>query len=58
MQELPPGRRHERRWIAVYGDGSQTRSFCRVDDMVDALILMMATVGEVTGPVKMGNPRG
>ncbi|HEX4331505.1 MAG TPA: UDP-glucuronic acid decarboxylase family protein [Usitatibacter sp.] len=43
--------------ITLYGDGSQTRSFCYVDDLVDALVRMMATGDEVTGPVNLGNPR-
>lgn len=43
--------------ITVYGDGSQTRSFQYVDDLVDALIRMMATPDEVTGPVNIGNPK-
>ncbi len=42
--------------ITLYGDGSQTRSFCYVDDMVDALMRMMATTHEVTGPINLGNP--
>jgi len=42
--------------ITIYGDGSQTRSFCYVDDMVDGLIRLMATGDEVTGPVNLGNP--
>jgi UDP-glucuronate decarboxylase len=42
--------------ITVYGDGSQTRSFCYVDDLVDGLIRMMETPREVTGPVNLGNP--
>lgn len=42
--------------ITIYGDGSQTRSFCYVDDMVDGLIKMMATNDEFTGPVNLGNP--
>ena len=41
--------------ITVYGDGSQTRSFCYVDDMVDALVAMMECEG-FTGPVNLGNP--
>jgi UDP-glucuronate decarboxylase len=44
------------REITVYGDGSQTRSFCYVDDLVDALIRLMATPSDVTGPVNIGNP--
>jgi UDP-glucuronate decarboxylase len=43
--------------ITVYGDGSQTRSFCYVDDLVDGLVRVMATGDEVTGPVNLGNPR-
>jgi UDP-glucuronate decarboxylase len=42
--------------ITIYGDGSQTRSFCYRDDLVEALIRMMATPDEVTGPVNIGNP--
>ena len=42
--------------ITIYGDGSQTRSFCYVDDMVDALIKMMRTDDAFTGPVNLGNP--
>ena len=42
--------------ITVYGDGRQTRSFCYVDDMVNALILLMNTDHSVTGPVNLGNP--
>jgi UDP-glucuronate decarboxylase len=44
------------RGITVYGDGEQTRSFCYVDDLVDAVIRLMATDDEVTGPVNLGNP--
>jgi UDP-glucuronate decarboxylase len=43
--------------ITIYGEGSQTRSFCYVDDLVDALMRLMATGDEVTGPVNVGNPR-
>jgi UDP-glucuronate decarboxylase len=42
--------------ITLYGDGSQTRAFCYVDDMVDGLIRMMATPADVTGPINLGNP--
>ena len=42
--------------LTVYGDGLQTRSFCYVDDLVDALIRMMATPDDVTGPINVGNP--
>jgi UDP-glucuronate decarboxylase len=42
--------------ITLYGDGSQTRSFCYVDDLVDALVRMMATPDDVTGPINVGNP--
>ena len=42
--------------ITVYGDGSQTRLFCYVDDLIDGLARLMATRAEVTGPVNIGNP--
>ncbi len=42
--------------ITIYGDGSQTRSFCFVDDLVDGIIKMMATEKGVTGPINLGNP--
>jgi UDP-glucuronate decarboxylase len=42
--------------ITVCGDGSQTRSFCYVDDLIDGLVRLMATRAEVTGPVNIGNP--
>ena len=42
--------------ITIYGDGSQTRSFCYRDDLVDGMIRMMGTPDEVTGPVNIGNP--
>ena len=41
--------------ITIYGDGSQTRSFCYVDDMVDGLIKLMETE-KITGPINLGNP--
>ena len=42
--------------ITVYGDGSQTRSFCYVDDLIDGMIGLMATPASVTGPINVGNP--
>lgn len=42
--------------ITIYGDGSQTRSFCYVDDMVSAFIALMNSGDEMTGPVNLGNP--
>jgi UDP-glucuronate decarboxylase len=42
--------------ITVYGDGSQTRSFCYVDDLVDGLIRLMESPKGFTGPVNLGNP--
>jgi len=42
--------------LTVYGDGSQTRSFCYVDDLVEGLVRLMASPDEFTGPVNMGNP--
>jgi UDP-glucuronate decarboxylase len=42
--------------LTVFGDGSQTRSFCYVDDMVDGLIKLMNSAPDVTGPVNLGNP--
>ena len=43
--------------ITLYGDGVQTRSFCYVDDLVEAFIRLMATDDAVTGPINIGNPR-
>jgi UDP-glucuronate decarboxylase len=43
--------------ITLYGDGSQTRSFCYVDDLVDALMRLMESPRELTGPVNIGNPQ-
>jgi UDP-glucuronate decarboxylase len=42
--------------ITLYGDGSQTRAFCYVDDLIEGFVRMMATGPEVTGPVNIGNP--
>ncbi len=42
--------------ITIYGDGFQTRSFCYVSDLIDAMILMMDTASTVTGPINIGNP--
>jgi len=42
--------------ITIYGDGSQTRSFCYVDDLVDGMVRLMGTEHEVTGPINVGNP--
>ncbi|QBF81867.1 SDR family oxidoreductase [Shewanella maritima] len=42
--------------ITIYGDGSQTRSFCFVDDLINAFILMMDSASDVTGPINVGNP--
>lgn len=42
--------------ITIYGDGSQTRSFCYVDDLIDGFVKMMATDSTITGPINLGNP--
>jgi UDP-glucuronate decarboxylase len=42
--------------ITIYGDGSQSRSFCYVDDLIEAMLRMMDTPREVTGPINVGNP--
>ena len=42
--------------ITLYGDGSQTRAFCYVDDLIEGITRLMATSDEVTGPVNIGNP--
>ncbi|MBI5163665.1 MAG: SDR family oxidoreductase [Magnetospirillum sp.] len=46
----------EGRPLTIYGDGSQTRSFCFVDDLVDGLIRLMNAPDDVTGPINLGNP--
>jgi UDP-glucuronate decarboxylase len=43
--------------ITIYGDGNQTRSFCYVDDLIDAIVRTMNTPNDFTGPVNIGNPR-
>ena len=43
--------------ITVYGDGSQTRSFCYVDDLIEAFIRLMGTSDNFSGPVNTGNPK-
>lgn len=48
LQDLP---------LTIYGDGTQTRSFCYVDDMIDALVSLMNSGDEVVGPVNFGNPQ-
>ena len=42
--------------ITIYGDGSQTRSFCYVDDLIDGLIRLMDLADGVIGPINIGNP--
>jgi len=42
--------------ITIFGDGSQTRSFCYVDDLIEAFVGMMASADEVIGPINLGNP--
>jgi UDP-glucuronate decarboxylase len=42
--------------ITIYGDGSQTRSFCYVSDLIPGLISLMNTPDEITGPINLGNP--
>lgn len=43
--------------ITIYGDGSQTRSFCYVSDLIDGLMRLMDSADDVTGPINFGNPR-
>ena len=42
--------------ITIYGDGKQSRSFCYVDDLIEAMVCMMATGPNTTGPINIGNP--
>jgi UDP-glucuronate decarboxylase len=42
--------------ITIYGDGSQTRSFCYVDDLIEGMIRLMDSPDDVTGPINVGNP--
>jgi UDP-glucuronate decarboxylase len=42
--------------VTLYGDGSQTRSFCFVDDLIEGLVLLMNSKDDVTGPINIGNP--
>ena len=43
--------------ISIYGDGSQTRSFCFVDDMIQGFQLLIDSKSELVGPINLGNPR-
>jgi UDP-glucuronate decarboxylase len=42
--------------ITIYGDGSQTRSFCYMDDLLEGMIRLMTTGDDITGPINVGNP--
>lgn len=42
--------------ITIYGDGSQTRSFCYVDDLIEGFVKLMASPKDITGPINLGNP--
>jgi UDP-glucuronate decarboxylase len=44
------------RELTIYGDGTQTRSFCYVDDLIEGLMRLMATKDQITGPINIGNP--
>ena len=46
----------QNRDLTIYGDGSQTRSFCYVEDLIDGLVKLMGTENNFTGPVNLGNP--
>ncbi|MEK8051153.1 UDP-glucuronic acid decarboxylase family protein [Ideonella sp. DXS22W] len=43
--------------ITIFGEGTQTRSFCYVDDLIDGLVRLMASPEDITGPINLGNPR-
>ena len=43
--------------ITIYGDGTQTRSFCYVDDLIKGLVLLMNSARELSGPINLGNPQ-
>lgn len=43
--------------ITIYGDGTQTRSFCFVDDLIDGMIALMDSPDSITGPINIGNPK-
>ena len=43
--------------LAVYGDGSQTRSFCYMDDLIEGFIRLMNSPAQITGPINLGNTR-
>ena len=42
--------------VTIYGAGTQTRSFCFIDDLIDAFISLMGTSDDITGPMNLGNP--
>ena len=42
--------------LTIYGNGTQTRSFCYVDDLIDGLVRLMASSHDITGPINLGNP--
>ena len=46
----------KRESLTVYGDGSQTRSFCYVSDLIEGLLALMNSSPDVTGPINLGNP--
>jgi UDP-glucuronate decarboxylase len=47
----------QNRDVTIYGDGTQTRSFCYIDDLVEGLLRLMAAPSPVTGPINLGNPQ-